>query len=215
MGNICNRSSDKKKQNTTIKQIPYKRTSTVSSDTNIWSRIRSSSSSSSRRENVKVDDYITYEEALAIVREQQRNGSMPFDRSSSLRYSTSSNKHHQRQKQVNSLPRSSSSRPRSSTDTLIQPQQLFNQEATLNDRPPCHFVFVHGGGFGAWCWYKTITLLEENGFEATAIDLAGSGIHSLDSNEITSFSQYVKPLTEFLQKLADDDKVVTFIYFTI
>ena len=70
-----------------------------------------------------------------------------------------------------------------------------------------HFVLVHGGGFGAWCWYKTIALLEEVGYRATAIDLTGSGVHSFDPNSITDLSQYVQPLTDFLEKLPDGEKV--------
>lgn len=73
-------------------------------------------------------------------------------------------------------------------------------------------MLVHGGGFGAWCWYKTIALLEESGYKVTAIDLTGSGIHSSDTNGITSLSQYVKPLTDFLEKLADAEKVRLFLY---
>lgn len=76
----------------------------------------------------------------------------------------------------------------------------------LDDLETNQFVLVHGGGFGAWCWYKTIALLEEGGFRVTAIDLTGSGIHSLDTNSITSLSQYVKPLTDFLENLADGEK---------
>lgn len=74
-----------------------------------------------------------------------------------------------------------------------------------------HFVLVHGGGFGAWCWYKTIALLEEGGYKATAIDLTGSGVHSFDPNCITSLSQYVQPLTDFLEKLAEGEKVLKLI----
>ena len=77
----------------------------------------------------------------------------------------------------------------------------------LDDLETNQFVLVHGGGFGAWCWYKTIALLEEGGFRVTAIDLTGSWIHSFDTNSITSLSQYVKPLTDFLENLADGEKV--------
>lgn len=71
-----------------------------------------------------------------------------------------------------------------------------------------HFVLIHGGGLGAWCWYKTISLLTEAGFRVTALDLTGSGVHSFDTNSVTSLSQYVKPLTDFLEQLADGEKVV-------
>jgi len=76
-----------------------------------------------------------------------------------------------------------------------------------------HFVLVHGGGFGAWCWYKTIALLEEGGFKVTAVDLTGSGIHSFDTNKITSLSQYAKPLSEFLERLAEGEKVICLTSF--
>lgn len=81
----------------------------------------------------------------------------------------------------------------------------------LDDLETNHFVLVHGGGFGAWCWYKTIALLEDCGFTVTAVDLTGSGIHSFDTNNITSLSQYVKPLTNFLEKLADGEKVSFYV----
>lgn len=81
------------------------------------------------------------------------------------------------------------------------------QDIKLDNLETSHFVLVHGGGFGAWCWYKTIALLEEGGYKVTAVDLTGSGIHSFDTNSITSLSQYVKPLTEFLEKLTDGEKV--------
>ncbi|ONK67390.1 uncharacterized protein A4U43_C06F19670 [Asparagus officinalis] len=71
-----------------------------------------------------------------------------------------------------------------------------------------HFVLVHGGGFGAWCWYKTISLLKDGGFRVNAIDLTGSGVHAFDSNNITSLSQYVEPVTNFLKNLGDKDKVI-------
>lgn len=84
------------------------------------------------------------------------------------------------------------------------------QDIKLDELETCHFVLVHGGGFGAWCWYKTIALLEEGGFKVTAIDLTGSGIHSSDSNTITNLAQYVKPLTDFLENLAEGEKVFSY-----
>ncbi|KAL3813476.1 hypothetical protein ACJIZ3_014744 [Penstemon smallii] len=119
-----------------------------------------------------------------------------------MRYPTGNSKRNQ------PLPRSSSSRARSLTDPLLQPHQLVNQDLKLDNLETKHFVLVHGGGFGAWCWYKTIALLEESGYKVTAVDLTGSGIHSFDTNSITSLSQYVKPLTDFLEKLTDGEKVI-------
>ncbi|KAF2597948.1 hypothetical protein F2Q68_00011869 [Brassica cretica] len=75
---------------------------------------RRSSSSSSTRDN-KLED--------AILFGQQNSGeagSLPFDRSASQRYPVSGSK-------KNQLPRSSSSRSRSSTDPLLQPHQFLNK----------------------------------------------------------------------------------------
>ncbi|XP_022925471.1 putative methylesterase 12, chloroplastic isoform X1 [Cucurbita moschata] len=70
------------------------------------------------------------------------------------------------------------------------------------------FVLVHGEGFGAWCWYKTISLLEEVGLSPIAIDLKGSGIDLTDTNKVDTLVEYSKPLIEYLQGLPDNEKVV-------
>ncbi|RZR95370.1 hypothetical protein BHM03_00024219 [Ensete ventricosum] len=168
------------------------------------------------------EELLTHEQALAaaILLQQSSGGTgtvtgtVPFDRSTSLRYPG-----HGQRKQ--GLPRSSSSRPRSLADPVLQPQELVNQVSTII-WPNCllseqdlkidnvetkHFVLVHGGGFGAWCWYKTIALLEDSKFKVSAIDLTGSGVNSFDTNKITSLPEYVKPLTDFLETLGDLDKV--------
>lgn len=51
-----------------------------------------------------------------------------------------------------------------------------------------------------------MTLLEEAGFKVDAVDLTGFGIHSFDTNSIKSLAQYVKPLTDILEKLGDENK---------
>ncbi|KAM3205031.1 trypsin inhibitor 1-like [Capsicum annuum] len=71
-----------------------------------------------------------------------------------------------------------------------------------------HFVLVHGGSFGAWCWYETTTLLKETGYQVDAVDLTGSGAHYFDFNNIITFSKYVKPLTNFIENLPDGRKVI-------
>ncbi|KZV37319.1 hydrolase family protein [Dorcoceras hygrometricum] len=70
------------------------------------------------------------------------------------------------------------------------------------------FVLVHGEGFGAWCWYKSIALLEESGLLPTALDLTGSGIDLTDTNKVATLAEYSKPLIDFLQKLSEDEKVI-------
>ena len=158
---------------------------------NRWARARSS-----RKD--KLDDALLQEQALAAAilfrQQQQQNGgvSLPFDKSASVRYPNSCSG----SKNVGQIPRSSSSRARSLTDPLLQPHRLVNQDVKLDNLETNRFVLVYGGGFGAWCWYKTIAPIEKVGFKATAVDLTGSGIHSFDINSITSLSQYVKPLLE-------------------
>ncbi|GAV80240.1 Abhydrolase_6 domain-containing protein [Cephalotus follicularis] len=70
------------------------------------------------------------------------------------------------------------------------------------------FILIHGEGFGAWCWYKTIALLEEAGLLPTAFDLTGSGIDLTDTNKITTLAEYSKPLIDYLENLPDDEKVI-------
>lgn len=69
------------------------------------------------------------------------------------------------------------------------------------------FLLIHGEGFGAWCWYKTVALLEEVGLQPVALDLAGSGIDLTDSNSVTTLAEYSKPLTVYLENLPEDEKV--------
>ncbi|KAL2499854.1 putative methylesterase 11 [Abeliophyllum distichum] len=185
----------------TAKQRPSKRVAAAGGSvgvvgSNRWTRIRSS----------KRDENRIHEQALAaaiLFQQQTHNGGVAtFDRSTSLRYQSGNSKRNQ------AFPRSSSSRARSLTDPLLQPHQLIKQDIKLECLETNHFVLVHVGGFGAWCWYKSIALLEEGGYKVTAIDLTGSGIHSFDTNSITSLHQYVKPLIEFFEKLADGEKVI-------
>ncbi|XP_050229945.1 putative methylesterase 11, chloroplastic [Mercurialis annua] len=203
MGNLCTCFAPKKpvKKRKPTKRVPGNNPQTLPNSSNRWTRIRSQRKDST--------DSLIQEQALAAAilfsqhQSQNGSGSLPFDRSASLRYPNNISGSKKSQ-----LPRSSSSRARSLTDPLLQPHQLVNQDIKLDDLETNHFILVHGGGFGAWCWYKTIALLEEGGFKVTAIDLTGSGIHSFDSNAITSLSQYVKPLTDFLEKLPDGEKVI-------
>lgn len=71
-----------------------------------------------------------------------------------------------------------------------------------------HFVLVHGFGHGAWCWYKLLPLLKMNGHDASAVDLAGCGIHPTQIHEISSISEYVQPLMDLLAALPSDQEVI-------
>ncbi|KVI02592.1 putative methylesterase 11, chloroplastic [Cynara cardunculus var. scolymus] len=172
------------------------------SSVNRWSRVRSSSV-----KKEKFDDALLHEQAIAaalLFQQHQQNGDyLPhFDRSTSIRHPPGGA--NSKCQQV--VSRSSSTRRRSVTDPMPPPHLI--QEVKHDELETSHIVLVHGGGFGAWCWYKTIALLQECKFKVTAIDSSGSGINQFDANAIGSLSQHVKPLTDFLEKLADGEKVI-------
>ncbi|PWA97115.1 hypothetical protein CTI12_AA032110 [Artemisia annua] len=181
-----------KKSKRSTARIYNKRISNQTSSSNRWSRIRSSS--------VQSDDAVISEHAIAaaILFQQQNGGLLPFNRSMSVR--------NQRQQAMSR--NSSTTRRRSVKDPLLLPPQMIVQEVNHDELETSHIVLVHGGGFGAWCWFKIIALLQECKFKVTAIDLSGSGIDRFDPNAIKSLSQYVKPLTDFLEMLPDGEKVI-------
>lgn len=71
-----------------------------------------------------------------------------------------------------------------------------------------HFVLIHGSCHGAWCWYKVATLLKSSGHKVTALDMAASGIHPKQVNQIHSISDYYEPLMEFMVSLPPEEKVI-------
>ncbi|MCD7461572.1 hypothetical protein HAX54_046492 [Datura stramonium] len=166
---------------------------------------------SSRIDHEDGDSYIREQARVAaalLLQHHHQNGTLgQFERSVSLRDPLTCSARKQKR---NIMPRSSSSRARSLSDSLPHHHldRLLHQGTNIEEVKNKHFVLVHGGGFGAWCWYKTTTLLKESGYQVDAIDLTGSGAHFFDSNNITTLSQYVKPLTDFLEKFDHDKKVI-------
>ncbi|GER30840.1 methyl esterase 10 [Striga asiatica] len=72
-----------------------------------------------------------------------------------------------------------------------------------------HFVLVHGFGLGAWCWFKLVSLLKKDGrHSVTALDLAACGVHPIQHHQISSFSDYVQPLIDFLSALPNNERAV-------
>ncbi|XP_017425999.1 methyl jasmonate esterase 1 isoform X1 [Vigna angularis] len=71
-----------------------------------------------------------------------------------------------------------------------------------------HLVLIHGGGHGAWCWYKVAALLKSSGHRVTALDMAASGIHPKQAEELNSISEYYEPLMEFLESLDAEERVI-------
>ncbi|KAG6474316.1 hypothetical protein ZIOFF_068242 [Zingiber officinale] len=105
---------------------------------------------------------------------------------------------------------STSSRRRELPDSLAnaKPLKLSQLPLQLEHLETKKIILVHGEGFGAWCWYKTISLLEEVGLDPIALDLRGSGIDNTDPNTIANLADYSKPLTDYLQSIPDDEKVI-------
>lgn len=70
-----------------------------------------------------------------------------------------------------------------------------------------HFVLVHGGCHGAWCWYKVATELRAAGHRVTTLDMAASGLHPKQVDQLRSMSDYFQPLMEFMESLPPNDRV--------
>ncbi|KAL2231836.1 putative methylesterase 14, chloroplastic [Sesamum indicum] len=151
---------------------------------------RSKRGSMSRRRTL-MEEELLHRQALAMAI-QQHQLSQRFDNGSMSRRigSTSS------RRRTTNL-----SDPFSNTNNKQLPEFLENIKTKK-------FVLVHGEGFGAWCWYKNIALLEETGLQPVALDLMGSGIDITDTNSVTTLAEYSKPLIDFLEKLPEDDKVI-------
>ncbi|XP_057426963.1 methyl jasmonate esterase 1-like [Lotus japonicus] len=78
----------------------------------------------------------------------------------------------------------------------------------INGVHSVHFVLIHGGSHGAWCWYKVATRLKSEGHNVTTIELAASGINPKQVQEIMSISEYYEPLMTFLASLPPKEKVI-------
>ncbi|XP_061369122.1 putative methylesterase 12, chloroplastic isoform X2 [Gastrolobium bilobum] len=100
---------------------------------------------------------------------------------------------------------STSSRRRNLSESFSANKQI---PELLENIKTKKFVLIHGEGFGAWCWYKTVAFLEEAGLLPVALDLTGSGIDLTDTNSVTTLAEYSKPLINYLENLPEDEKVV-------
>ncbi|KDP36703.1 hypothetical protein JCGZ_07994 [Jatropha curcas] len=100
---------------------------------------------------------------------------------------------------------STSSRRRNLSDPFSNGKQVPDLLESIKLKK---FILIHGEGFGAWCWYKTIALLEEAGLVPTAIDLIGSGIDLTDTNTVATLADYSKPLIDYLENVPEDEKVI-------
>ncbi|XP_008803794.1 putative methylesterase 14, chloroplastic isoform X1 [Phoenix dactylifera] len=151
----------------------------------VGSRSKRTSNSRSQRKMVSEEELL-HRQALAMAI-QQHQLSQRFNGSMSRRIG------------------SASSRRWDLPDSITNGKQV---PVSLENLETKKIVLVHGEGFGAWCWYKTISLLEEAGLHPVALDLTGSGIDHTDTNSITTLADYAKPLINYLQDLPENDKVI-------
>ncbi|KAG5037469.1 hypothetical protein AAZX31_07G111900 [Glycine max] len=71
-----------------------------------------------------------------------------------------------------------------------------------------HFVLVHGGLHGAWCWYKVANKLKSEGHNVTTLDMAACGVNPKQRQEVHSVSEYNEPLMTFMASLPPEEKVI-------
>ncbi|KAF7025697.1 hypothetical protein CFC21_037856 [Triticum aestivum] len=79
---------------------------------------------------------------------------------------------------------------------------------TVVKKPERHFVLVHGLCHGAWCWYRLATILRSAGHRVTAPDLAACGASPVRVDEVRSFAEYSRPLTDAVAAVPPGEKVV-------
>ncbi|KAL5705048.1 hypothetical protein ACHQM5_023397 [Ranunculus cassubicifolius] len=76
------------------------------------------------------------------------------------------------------------------------------------EKAKTHFILVHGGCHGAWCWYKLATLLSSSGHTVSTPDMAAAGTNLKPLNELQSISEYSQPLMDCLASLPSNEKVI-------
>ncbi|KAL3634707.1 putative methylesterase 12, chloroplastic [Castilleja foliolosa] len=149
---------------------------------------------SKRKGSNSMEEELLHRQALAMAIQQHQQFSQRFENNGSM------------SRRVGST--SSRRRPADSSDSLSKNNSKKLSSEMLENIKTKKFILIHGEGFGAWCWYKTIALLDESGLDPVALDLTGSGIDTTDTNIVTTLEDYSKPLIEFLQKLPDDEQVI-------
>ncbi|KAK8921956.1 Methylesterase 3 [Platanthera zijinensis] len=76
-------------------------------------------------------------------------------------------------------------------------------------KQPMKIILVHGGGHGAWCWYKVVAALKSQGYSTTAIDLAACGSDPRRmAEDVTTFEEYAQPLMDLMASVPEGEKIV-------
>ncbi|GMP72639.1 hypothetical protein CsSME_00030591 [Camellia sinensis var. sinensis] len=71
-----------------------------------------------------------------------------------------------------------------------------------------HFILLHGGCHGAWCWYKLKPLLKSHGHKVIVLDLVASGINLKKIEEAPTLYDYTMPLMKHMESLPLGEKVI-------
>ncbi|KAI0495514.1 hypothetical protein KFK09_021815 [Dendrobium nobile] len=79
----------------------------------------------------------------------------------------------------------------------------------MSEQNSLKIILVHGGGHGAWCWYKVVAILRSQGYSVTAVDLAACGSDPRRMPEdVSTFDEYAQPLMDLMASVAEGEKVV-------
>ncbi|KAL0909293.1 hypothetical protein M5K25_020146 [Dendrobium thyrsiflorum] len=82
-------------------------------------------------------------------------------------------------------------------------------EERMSEQNSLKIILVHGGGQGAWCWYKVVAMLRSQGYSVTAVDLAACGSDPRRMPEdVSTFDEYAQPLMDLMASVAEGEKVV-------
>lgn len=78
-----------------------------------------------------------------------------------------------------------------------------SKEPEKHDKARKHFVLVHGGWQGAWCWYKIEDKLKDKGCKVTVLDLPAHGKDKTDPMAVT-LKDYEDKVTGVLDSIHED-----------
>ncbi|PKU65979.1 methylesterase 3-like [Dendrobium catenatum] len=79
----------------------------------------------------------------------------------------------------------------------------------MSEQNSLKIILVHGGGHGAWCWYKVVAILRSQGYSVTAVDLAACGSDPRRMPEdVSTFDEYAQPLMDLMASVSEGEKVV-------
>jgi pimeloyl-ACP methyl ester carboxylesterase len=91
----------------------------------------------------------------------------------------------------------------------LEPYLRASSDMGQVDGSQLHWVLVHGAMHGAWAYYKTMALLQAEGYKVTAVDLAGCGASAVDPNTVSDFEVLNQPLVDVLNAIPATERVIS------